>query len=229
MKQFQESSTTNKAIIIGLLVAGISALVCLCASGSLFFQASTPSDTATSTPIAVSTPVPTQPPAPATPAEPIEYTGWRGEYFNNTSLAGEPVLVRGRHVRLEQLDARGEVLPDLLQPIRADAAQVRVRLRNDDIFFRLAEDLPDLLVGGEDDLGAIGGTYSTPIINTPEVAILGVSRAAMKPVYVNGKFEPRLMLPYSLSYDHRVIDGVAGAEFTQYLSTILTDIRHILL
>jgi pyruvate dehydrogenase E2 component (dihydrolipoamide acetyltransferase) len=48
-------------------------------------------------------------------------------------------------------------------------------------------------------------------------------------VYVNGKFEPRLMLPYSLSYDHRVIDGVAGAEFTQYLSTILTDIRHILL
>jgi pyruvate dehydrogenase E2 component (dihydrolipoamide acetyltransferase) len=78
-------------------------------------------------------------------------------------------------------------------------------------------------------LGHIGGAGFTPIINTPEVAILGVSRAAMKPVYVNGKFEPRLMLPYSLSYDHRVIDGVAGAEFTQYLSTILTDIRHILL
>jgi len=78
-------------------------------------------------------------------------------------------------------------------------------------------------------LGHIGGAGFTPIINTPEVAILGVSRAAMKPVYLNGKFEPRLILPYSLSYDHRVIDGVAGAEFTQYLSTILTDIRHILL
>jgi pyruvate dehydrogenase E2 component (dihydrolipoamide acetyltransferase) len=78
-------------------------------------------------------------------------------------------------------------------------------------------------------LGHIGGAGFTPIINTPEVAILGVSRAAMKPVYVDGRFEPRLILPYSLSYDHRVIDGVAGAAFTQYLSTILTDIRHILL
>jgi pyruvate dehydrogenase E2 component (dihydrolipoamide acetyltransferase) len=78
-------------------------------------------------------------------------------------------------------------------------------------------------------LGHIGGAGFTPIINTPEVAILGVSRAAMKPVYVDGRFEPRLILPYSLSYDHRVIDGVAGAGFTQYLSTILTDIRHILL
>ena len=68
-----------------------------------------------------------------------------------------------------------------------------------------------------------------PIINAPEVAILGVSRAAMKPVYKNESFEPRLILPFSLSYDHRVIDGVAGAQFTQFLSTVLTDIRHILL
>ncbi len=78
-------------------------------------------------------------------------------------------------------------------------------------------------------LGHIGGTGFTPIINTPEVAILGVSRAAIKPVYMNGKFEPRLVLPYSLSYDHRVIDGVAGAEFTRTLGEILTDIRDILL
>jgi len=66
-------------------------------------------------------------------------------------------------------------------------------------------------------------------VNTPEVGILGVSRSTMKPVYQNGEFLPRLMLPYSLSYDHRVIDGVAAAEFTRYLSTVLTDIRHILL
>ena len=78
-------------------------------------------------------------------------------------------------------------------------------------------------------LGHIGGTGFTPIINTPEVAILGVSRATIKPVYMNGKFEPRLVLPYSLSYDHRVIDGVAGAEFTRTLGEILTDIRDILL
>lgn len=78
-------------------------------------------------------------------------------------------------------------------------------------------------------LGGIGGSYFTPIVNTPEVAILGVSRAITKPIYKDGKFEPRLILPFVLSYDHRVIDGVAGARFTQYLSTVLTDIRHILL
>jgi len=78
-------------------------------------------------------------------------------------------------------------------------------------------------------LGGIGGTAFTPIVNAPEVAILGVSRSAIKPVYQNGGFVPRLMMPYALSYDHRVIDGVAAAQFTQFLSTILTDIRHILL
>jgi len=78
-------------------------------------------------------------------------------------------------------------------------------------------------------LGHIGGTGFTPIVNTPEVAILGVARSAIKPVYMNGKFEPRTILPYSLSYDHRVIDGVAGAEFTRYLGTVLSDIRQILL
>ncbi len=78
-------------------------------------------------------------------------------------------------------------------------------------------------------LGGIGGQHFTPIINMPEVAILGVSRAAMKPVYANGEFVPRLMMPFALSYDHRVIDGVAGAQFTRFLSTVLNDIRHILL
>ncbi len=78
-------------------------------------------------------------------------------------------------------------------------------------------------------LGHIGGTGFTPIVNTPEVAILGISRSQMRPVYDNGEFVPRLILPFSLSYDHRVIDGVAAAEFTRYLGTVLTDIRHILL
>ncbi|MBT8447790.1 MAG: 2-oxo acid dehydrogenase subunit E2, partial [Gammaproteobacteria bacterium] len=78
-------------------------------------------------------------------------------------------------------------------------------------------------------LGGLGGTNFTPIINVPEVAILGVSRASMQPVYDGGSFQPRLMLPLALSYDHRVIDGVAGAAFTDYLSAILGDIRQILL
>ncbi|MCS3902844.1 pyruvate dehydrogenase E2 component (dihydrolipoamide acetyltransferase) [Methylohalomonas lacus] len=78
-------------------------------------------------------------------------------------------------------------------------------------------------------LGGVGGSYFTPIVNTPEVAILGVSRATMQPVHDNGSFVPRLLLPFALSYDHRVIDGVAGARFTEELRTVLTDIRHILL
>lgn len=78
-------------------------------------------------------------------------------------------------------------------------------------------------------LGGVGGTAFTPIINVPEVAILGVSPSAMKPVWRGGEFIPRLMLPFTLSYDHRVIDGVAAAQFTRYLTTVLGDIRHILL
>lgn len=74
-------------------------------------------------------------------------------------------------------------------------------------------------------LGGIGGTGFTPIINAPEVAILGISRASLKPVYQNDKLVPRLMLPLSLSYDHRVIDGAAAARFTAHLASILTDMR----
>jgi len=79
-------------------------------------------------------------------------------------------------------------------------------------------------------LGGIGGSSFTPIVNAPEVAILGVSRAQMKPVYQSdGSFRPGLMLPLSLSYDHRVIDGAAAARFTSFLSAVLTDVRRLLL
>jgi len=77
-------------------------------------------------------------------------------------------------------------------------------------------------------LGGIGGTAFTPIVNAPEVAILGVSRSKMQPIYQDGEFVPRLMLPLSLSYDHRVIDGAAGARFTRHLSFLLSDVRHLL-
>ena len=72
-------------------------------------------------------------------------------------------------------------------------------------------------------LGGIGGTAFTPIINAPEVAILGVSRSSMQPVWNGKEFTPRLMLPLALSYDHRVIDGADGVRFTTYLSQILAD------
>ena len=78
-------------------------------------------------------------------------------------------------------------------------------------------------------LGGIGGTSFTPIVNAPEVAILGVSKAAMKPVWNGEKFKPRLVLPLSLSYDHRVIDGAAAARFTAYLAQVLGDMRRVLL
>jgi pyruvate dehydrogenase E2 component (dihydrolipoamide acetyltransferase) len=78
-------------------------------------------------------------------------------------------------------------------------------------------------------LGGIGGTAFTPIINAPEVAILGVSKAAIKPVWNGEAFTPRQMLPLSLSYDHRVIDGAAAARFTAYLGKLLSDIRRLML
>jgi pyruvate dehydrogenase E2 component (dihydrolipoamide acetyltransferase) len=78
-------------------------------------------------------------------------------------------------------------------------------------------------------LGGIGGTAFTPIVNAPEVAILGVTRSAMKPVWNGKEFVPRLMVPLSLSYDHRVIDGAAAARFVSYLVGVLTDMRRGLL
>ncbi len=78
-------------------------------------------------------------------------------------------------------------------------------------------------------LGGIGGTHFTPIVNAPEVAILGLSKSAMKPVWDGKQFAPRLMLPLSLSYDHRVIDGASAARFNAYLGQLLADLRRIVL
>ena len=78
-------------------------------------------------------------------------------------------------------------------------------------------------------LGGIGGTYFTPIINAPEVAILGISKSEMRPIWNSSTFDARLILPFSLSYDHRVIDGASGARFTSHLSSLLGDMRRVLL
>jgi pyruvate dehydrogenase E2 component (dihydrolipoamide acetyltransferase) len=77
-------------------------------------------------------------------------------------------------------------------------------------------------------LGGIGGTSFTPIVNAPEVAILGVARSSMRPVYKDGQFVPRLILPFTLAYDHRVIDGAAGVRFTTFLAERLADVKGLL-
>ena len=91
---------------------------------------------------------------------------------------------------------------------------------------------PGSMQGGSfsiSSLGGIGGTAFTPIINAPEVAILGIARSVTRPVYVNGELVPRVILPLSLSYDHRVIDGAQGARFTAFLVALLGDIRRLVL
>jgi pyruvate dehydrogenase E2 component (dihydrolipoamide acetyltransferase) len=91
---------------------------------------------------------------------------------------------------------------------------------------------PDDMSGGTftiSSLGGIGGTAFTPIVNAPEVAILGVVRSKLQPVWNGGEFVPRLMLPLSLSYDHRVIDGALAARFTRHLCQLLEDMRRLIL
>jgi len=97
--------------------------------------------------------------------------------------------------------------------IAADLAQVAEKAKAR----KLA---PEEMQGGcftISNLGGIGGTYFTPIVNAPEVAILGISRSVTEPVFVDGEFEPRLMMPLSLSYDHRVIDGADGIRFLRWI------------
>jgi pyruvate dehydrogenase E2 component (dihydrolipoamide acetyltransferase) len=109
--------------------------------------------------------------------------------------------------------------------IARELAEVSARMRDGKIS-------PADLQGGcfsISSLGGIGGTAFTPIINAPEVAILGVSKGQLKPVWNGREFVPRLMLPLSLSYDHRVIDGAQGARFITFLSSVLSDIRRLVL
>ncbi|MEE9346388.1 MAG: dihydrolipoyllysine-residue acetyltransferase [Methylococcales bacterium] len=111
-----------------------------------------------------------------------------------------------------------------IQQLAQELAEVSQRARDRKL-------TPTDMEGGSftiSSLGGIGGTAFTPIVNAPEVAILGISRSSMQPVYNNGEFIPRLMLPLSLSYDHRVIDGANGARFIVHLGRGLADLRRVL-
>jgi pyruvate dehydrogenase E2 component (dihydrolipoamide acetyltransferase) len=120
---------------------------------------------------------------------------------------------------LREVDQKG------LSELAAELAQISERARTRKL-------MPQDMQGASmtvSSLGGIGGTFFTPIINPPEVAVLGVSRASLRPVYIDGKLEPRLIVGLSLSYDHRVIDGADGVRFTSRLRDVLSDIREMLL
>lgn len=126
----------------------------------------------------------------------------------------------------------GLVVPVIRDVDRKSLVDLAGELREISIKAREKKLKPSDMQGGcftVSSLGGIGGTTFTPIINAPEVAILGVSRAKMQPVWNGSEFEPRLVLPLSLSYDHRVIDGADGARFTSFLSRVLSDTRRLLL
>jgi len=126
----------------------------------------------------------------------------------------------------------GLVVPVVRDVDKKSLVEISMELREISIKARNKKLTPSDMQGGcisISSLGGIGGTKFTPIVNAPEVAILGVSKAEMKPVWNGSEFEPKLMCPLSLSYDHRVIDGADGARFITYVSKLLADARRLLL
>ncbi|MDA0171267.1 dihydrolipoyllysine-residue acetyltransferase [Solirubrobacter taibaiensis] len=151
----------------------------------------------------------------------------------NSSLDGDDLVLK----RYYNIGFAADTPNGLVVPVIKDADKKGI--------LEIAKDLTELskkardgkLSGGDmqgstftiSSLGGIGGTSFTPIVNAPEVAILGVTRSAMKPVWNGSEFVPRLMVPLSLSYDHRVIDGALAARFTAHLVNVLSDLRRVIL
>ena len=151
----------------------------------------------------------------------------------NASLDGEQlVLKKYFHIGFAADTPNGLVVPVLRDCDEKGVAQIAREMGELAGLARDGKLKPDQMQGGcftISSLGGIGGTAFTPIINAPEVAILGVSKSSMKPVWNGEKFKPRMILPLSLSYDHRVIDGAAAARFTAYLAQLLGDMRRAML
>ena len=154
--------------------------------------------------------------------------------FNSSLAPSGKALIRKKYVHLGfAVDTPDGLLVPVIRDVdqksllqlSAEAAELADKARNKKL---KAEDMQGACFTIS-SLGHIGGTGFTPIVNAPEVAILGVSRATMQPVWNGASFDPRLMLPLSLSYDHRVINGAAAAHFTRRLSEILAEIRSLLL
>ena len=152
-------------------------------------------------------------------------------HFNASLDGDELVLKQYFHVGIAVDTPDGLVVPVLRDCDRKGLLELSQELAAISARAREKKLAPGDMQGGcfsISSLGGIGGTAFTPIINAPEVAILGVSRSQMRPVWNGAEFSPRLMLPLSLSYDHRVIDGAAAARFTAYLAQVLGDLRRLL-
>ena len=151
----------------------------------------------------------------------------------NSSLDGDSlVLKRYYHLGFAADTPHGLVVPVLKDADRKGVLEIARDLAELAAKARDGKLTPSDMQGGTfsiSSLGGIGGSAFTPIINAPEVAVLGVSRAAIRPVWDGNAFAPRLLLPLSLSYDHRVIDGAAAARFTAHLVDLLRDMRRALL
>ena len=153
----------------------------------------------------------------------------------NSSLdaTGENLIMKNYfHIGIAVDTPDGLVVPVVRDVDKKSIVDISIELREISMKAREKKLMPSDMQGGcmsISSLGGIGGTKFTPIVNAPEVAILGVSKAEMKPVWNGSEFEPKLMCPLSLSYDHRVIDGADGARFVTYISHLLADARRLLL
>jgi pyruvate dehydrogenase E2 component (dihydrolipoamide acetyltransferase) len=152
--------------------------------------------------------------------------------FNSSLDGGALVLKRYYHLGFAVDTPQGLMVPVIRDVDRKGLLEIARELAQLSGAARDGKLSSESMRGGTftiSSLGGIGGTAFTPIVNAPEVAILGASRAAMKPVWSDGEFRPRLVLPLSLSYDHRVVDGAAAARFTTHLARLLADPRRMLL
>ena len=155
------------------------------------------------------------------------------EFNASLSADGESLIIKQYyHIGVAVDTPNGLVVPVIRDADKKGLLEIAKELGEVSARMRAGKIAPADLQGGcfsISSLGGLGGTLFTPIINAPEVAILGVGKAAMKPLWNGKEFAPRLMLPLSLSYDHRVIDGASAARFTSYLASVLSDIRRSLL
>jgi pyruvate dehydrogenase E2 component (dihydrolipoamide acetyltransferase) len=151
----------------------------------------------------------------------------------NSSLDGDNLIVKGYwHIGFAADTPNGLVVPVIKDADKKGV--IEIARESGELAAKAREGKlgPADMQGGTfsiSSLGGIGGSFFTPIVNAPEVAILGVSKSQMKPVWDGKQFVPRLIMPLSLSYDHRVIDGASAARFTTYLAQVLADMRRIVL
>ena len=155
------------------------------------------------------------------------------EFNASLSADGESLVLKQYfHIGVAVDTPNGLVVPVIRDVDKKGLLELAKELGEVSARMRAGKISPADLQGGcfsISSLGGLGGAHFTPIINAPEVAILGVGKSAMQPVWNGKTFEPRLMLPLSVSYDHRVIDGAQGARFVSFLSSVLTDIRRLVL